>query len=224
MSPAPPPRRTFILRLAGEIFGYVLLFRSAPSPSRPHAASLRNHLLTCLERFASSAREQKVTEDEIELCRLALVAWVDESILSSDWSGVEDWRREPLQLLLFQTVRAGDSFYEKLSTIKSAQPAALEIYFACLALGFEGAFAGEPERRLGVLRQTYEALHNLGRTASTMETEPIAAPAYDWEYNPERARGRPVWPLVSAFAAVVLLTFGVFWLILQRASASLPGG
>lgn len=213
-------------RVAGDLIGYVLLFHEADEAQRPSVPALRNHLLTQLDAFAKHPDAQRVPPEEVEEARFALVGWADEMILKSSWSGREEWLREPLQLQLFRTNRAGDEFYDHLAALRPEQNHAREVFFLCLCLGFEGGYAGRDADRAELTRQQFEMLRATGRARDLATTTPIAAPAYRVEIELRGSGGRRLWPVVLAWVAGVSVVFGglygVLWFFATR--VALPPG
>jgi len=209
-------------RIAGDFFGYLLLFRSAPENQRPSTGALRNHLLGLLEAVTKDPEARGISAAEIDDIRFALIAWADEMIIGSDWSGVPEWQREPLALLLFSTVRAGNEFYEHLSQLPSDQIQAREIYFLCLTLGFEGECVDDPGHRSEVIHQNYEMLRASGRARDSAEQKRVAPPAYDYEITLPERRGTRIWSKLLWMAIVALGMYAALWFILKLAVDRIP--
>jgi len=213
-------------RVAGDLIGYVLLFQEAADAQRPSVPALRNHLLSQLDGFAKHPETLQAPPEEVEEARFALVAWIDETILKSSWSGREEWLREPLQLTLFRTNRAGDEFYDHLMALRPEQNYAREMFFLCLCLGFEGGYAGRDADRAELTRQQFEMLRATGRARDLATTSPIAAPAYRVEIELRGSGGKRLWPVVLAWTAGVGVTFaalyGLLWFFASR--VALPPG
>ena len=106
----------------------------------PH--DLRQRIIDVLDRMVGAARAARVPEAEIAEARYALVAFIDEQILKSAWPGRVEWMNQPLQLVLYREVTAGENFFGRLRALLNhgGQEFALEIYYLCLALGFRGAY------------------------------------------------------------------------------------
>lgn len=202
-------------RLAGDFLGFVLLFQEAPDSNRPAVPSLRNHLLTLLDGFAKHPDAQRYPSDEVEEARFALVAWADEMILRTEWSGREEWLRELLQLQLYRTNRAGDEFYDHLARLRPDQTHAREVYFLCLALGFEGQYAGRTADRAALMQQQFEFLRTSGRALDVGSTHPVAPPAYEVAIQLRGPGGKRLWPVLLGWLGVVLATLTVLWGVLQ---------
>src|SRR5438309_1967330 len=117
-----------------------------------------------VEREAGIAGYRPVDIREAEF---AVVAFLDETILSSKEPKAEEWRKRPLNVDLFGQAIAGDVFFDKLADTErrpdSPQLAELlEVYLLCLLLGFEGRFApplrGEAYRIMERLRGRIESI------------------------------------------------------------------
>ena len=209
-------------QIAREILGYVCLFRTAPEARRPGATAVRSQLLELLDRMTKNAQAYHLPAPDIEETRFAVCAFADETLLASDWSGVEEWRREPLQLMLFRTNKAGNEFYDRLARLAPNQADAREVYFLCLALGFQGEYVSDPGRRNEVLRQAYESLRAAGRAIEPMSPSHLAPPAYDWEFIPQSGPGRRIWPKVLLIALGALAVYLIFWGILRYTAGTMP--
>ena len=140
----------------------------------------------------------------------ALVAFLDEVILSSRDPARDEWVQRPLQEELFNITTAGELFFtriERLLTRADTQELAdmLEVYFLCVLLGFEGQFATRNKTELHLLtdrmRQRIEHIRNADPRFSPngiLPGDPIAVAAPD--------------PLVRKlkFAAMGIAGAGVF--------------
>ncbi len=213
-------------RIAGELFGSMALFQRAPERERPSVPALRSHLLGLLEAIAKDPRSQAIPHSDLEEARFALVAWMDEVVLRSDWSGRDAWEREPLQLQLFRTNRAGDEFYEHLERLAPGQTAAREIYFFCLALGFEGGYVGHDADRRALMVRHYEMLRVAGCALDAASEEYLSPGAYDVAIFLPRAAGASLWPRLLLLGAVVGAVLGLFWVVLYFTAGrvALPPG
>jgi type VI secretion system protein ImpK len=110
--------------------------------------SLRQELVDLIERASASCRD---TADE-SLCRdatFALVAFVDEKVLSSAWSQRHQWASQLLQKQYFNTTNAGVQFFEYLDELNPFSPRerdVREVFFYCLCLGFMGRYYRSGDR------------------------------------------------------------------------------
>ena len=209
-------------RIAGDLFGFVLLFGEASEAQRPSLPALRNHVMGLLDSIAKHPDAQRIPADELEEARFALVAWADETVLRSDWSGRDEWLRELLQLQLFRTNRAGDEFYDHLARLRPDQNHAREVYFFCLVLGFEGRYAGHQAERAEIMRQQFELLRVAGRALDLAGAAPLAPPAYEMEIRVRGAGGRRLWPVLLSWLGAGAGVFALLWVVLRLLAAGVP--
>jgi type VI secretion system protein ImpK len=209
-------------RVVGDFLATVLLYRSADPNTLPDAAGMRARLIPLLDAISTKPDARAISADDLELARFALVAWADEALINSAWPGRESWRSQPLQLEVFRTNRAGNEFFTRLGTLRPEQRDVREVYFLCLALGFQGQYAGQEAERHEVVRQQYEALRQTGRARDLAVTAPLAPAAYDLEIEFERAGARGAWVPVAVWAGLALATFGALWGVLSWGAGQLP--
>lgn len=112
------------------------------------SSDLRQRLIGSLDRMVSDGRRLGIADADLAESRYALVAFIDEQVMRSDWAGRSEWMSRPLQLELYRENTAGENFFVRLrSLLRSGdRPVAVEIYYLCLVLGFNGAYrdGGEP--------------------------------------------------------------------------------
>jgi type VI secretion system protein ImpK len=106
------------------------------------SSDLRQRLIGSLDRMVSDGRRLAIADADLAEARYALVAFIDEQIMRSDWAGKAEWMSRPLQLELYRENTAGENFFVRLrSLLRSGdRPVAVEIYYLCLVLGFQGAY------------------------------------------------------------------------------------
>lgn len=118
------------------------------------AASLAERLAPLLVEAQRQALEQGHAAADLRQALFAVVAWVDEALLTSGWADAEGWRRHLLQRQHFGVSNAGVAFFEHLNQVDAGNAAVEEVYLLCLALGFQGRFGhGGPAAEREVIRQ-----------------------------------------------------------------------
>ncbi len=126
---------------ASECLMLILQLRSSNEYGDP--SNLKNHVDEMFDKFERSARGAGIDKEKISQAKFALVAFLDETIISSSWNQKESWLSEPLQLKLFDTFNAGEEFFNHLRDLRqrtSSNRDILEIYYLCLTLGFKGKY------------------------------------------------------------------------------------
>lgn len=107
---------------------------------------LRENMKAALKASIEDARRKSFSEEETKLAMFAIVAYLDETILTQNQPAFADWRRKPLQEELFGVHIAGEIFFQNLENIirqPDSLPNAdlLEIYALCISLGFQGRYS-----------------------------------------------------------------------------------
>jgi type VI secretion system protein ImpK len=180
--------------------------------------SFRRRMKGALQEAEKEAVRAGYGSAEIKEAEFAVVAFLDETILSSKEAKADEWRKRPLNIELFGQAVAGDVFFEKLADIERRRDSPqladlLEVYLLCLLLGFEGRFSpplrGEVYRITERLRSRIEAIRGLDyKLAPPLEIH--RAPA---EVRPAAGREWLWWSLGAlAFAGILFLAF---WLHLS---------
>ncbi len=127
--------------IASECFILILQLRSTNDYGT--ADVLKSKVLNLFEKFENNARKIGIDNEKVRLAKFALVAFLDETIISSEWSEKSEWLTEPLQIKLFDTFNAGEEFFTNMSTLRqrsSVNKDVLEIFYLCLSLGFKGKY------------------------------------------------------------------------------------
>ncbi len=108
--------------------------------------TLRNHMKNALKASIDEARRKGYSDDETRQAMFAVVAFLDETILTQNQPAFADWRRKPLQEELFGVHIAGEIFFQNLEGIirqpdSLAVADLLELYATCISLGFQGRYS-----------------------------------------------------------------------------------
>jgi type VI secretion system protein ImpK len=187
-------------------FTLVLQLRAAHAYG--DAEVLRGRIKRKLEAARREAEHHGVPPEDAREADFALVAFLDETLLSSDWSQKDQWLARPLQLELFNRYDAGEEFFHRLDGLR-ANPGlhaeVLEVYYLCMALGFKGKYQlhGQEELR-ELIEGTYAEVAKqpglkVGRLA------PHGAPR---DTVAGEVRGRlPTWALVAVAVVLGLVVY-----------------
>jgi len=134
-------RKKNISDIASECFILILQLRATTEYGS--ADVLKTRVIEMFDKFENNARRIGIDNEKVRLAKFALVAFLDETIISSEWSAKNEWLTEPLQIKLFDTFNAGEEFFTNMSTLRQrtgANKDILEIYYLCLSLGFKGKY------------------------------------------------------------------------------------
>lgn len=178
------------------------------------APTLRSRCDQLLGDFAARAQRSGYASELVDQARFALVALIDERIMTSDLSLRASWMGSPLQVRHYESFAAGEEFYTRLDKLRHpgerAKADVLEVFHLCLALGFKGRLAddkGGERRRLLMEQIAGEILAS--RSSVSGELSPHGSPRGAAEERPslDRWRGLPVWLLPAVLTAVVILVW-----------------
>lgn len=80
--------------------------------------------------------------DLAKLTIYALVCWIDELLINTQWMGRTQWLNRTLEFERYQRSEAYTKFYQSaLYAMQAAQYRdALEVYYLCVVLGFQGMY------------------------------------------------------------------------------------
>ena len=201
-----------------ECFATVFAFRAARDDERPGYGAFRSHVMAQL----SDAR-RKVEDERLDprgYAQYAVVALVDETVMSSTWPGAEQWRREPLQVHYYDNLLAGEQFFVRLDELRGdADADLLEVYFLCLCAGFQGRYRDEPSELSVRRRKLYQQMHPL----ELREEKHLTEEAYGRSLERSLARSRfPLW-WVAPFVAAAVGLYVAFWVVLNQQVNALVG-
>jgi type VI secretion system protein ImpK len=125
------------------------------------AETFRYHMREALKAAAQDARNRGgYNMEDIKMATLALVGFLDESILNSRNPIFADWPRKPLQEELFGIHMAGEVFFQNVEQLLGRNNSVdladlLEVHYLCLLLGFTGRYSGA---RTGELQAVMAAI------------------------------------------------------------------
>jgi len=110
---------------------------------------VRNELMRLFDESMSQSLEHGYSEQLYTNAKRAVVAYVDELIQCSSWAYADEWKKEPLQRMYFDTTNLGDDFYEILNNLNKFGPDrdVREVYSLCLGLGFRGKYFNNSDRQ-----------------------------------------------------------------------------
>ncbi len=206
--PEPVRARPHLVDLFAELLSLACSTRTQPDLGGPE--EVRARILTLLNRAEEQGRGFGYDTGQVDEARFAVVALLDEAILSSTWAGRDLWRGNPLQRELFRINVAGEEFFARLerlrADVKEHRPA-LEVFHTCLALGFEGKYKLLGQERLqGLIREVASGLSQSGTSLDHL------APAWKRPDDVVESAGErvPVWATVGVIAGAVCLLILLF--------------
>ena len=191
----------------------------------PNSELFRSHMRDAYRLAVQDAIAKGYSEDTVQKAGYAVVAFLDESVVSSRNYVFANWSLSPMQKELFPQI-AGETFFrtvdELLTGPDSAETAdVLEVYLLALLLGHRGRYSiGGADELANVMQKIKEKIA-VTRGSSlplspawAIPTEPIAPPPPD----PVR---RACFAVAAASLAVCLVTFAVSKFLLSSGAGQI---
>ena len=123
----------------------ILTFAASIGPGTllPSAYELRGRLEQLFNELNTKAQADGIAREDASEAIYALMALIDELLVQTNWPGRAEWQASPLQLRHFHENSAGENFFRRAQTLLGQPHRAhvLQIYFLCLALGFQGRYS-----------------------------------------------------------------------------------
>jgi type VI secretion system protein ImpK len=157
-----------------DLFAYVSHALSHADHFPPSGEALCQTVSDLIDRSETLCEEGGVNRAHYEKARFAVFAWIDETVLKSDFEGKGIWQRKLLQRTYYQTTGGGIEFYSKLDDLEEEEGDVREVFFLCLTLGFSGRFGStldDAALRTRIREQHFKRLAGpvdlLSKTATT---------------------------------------------------------
>ncbi|MBN1128985.1 MAG: type IVB secretion system protein IcmH/DotU [Chitinispirillaceae bacterium] len=201
--------------LATDLFLIVIRMREAEDLGDP--AALRKLIMYYLDLFKKNCTTAGISGEAVAEAMYAIVALIDETVLSVPGVCRDYWFGRPLQLDLFGDNIAGEEFYVKLQKILAQaekKKDVLEIYYICLSLGFEGKYRiMNPEERATILEETGRRLR---RTKIRMSSA-LSPHGNRTDYMPPQKKVSaitfPLWAAALVIAGLCGMAYAAFMLL-----------
>lgn len=192
-----------------------LLALSVPLRSGRAAAGVepdfRDRIMGAFDVLERMAFEKQIPTTTVQHAKYAMAAFVDEAVLGSVWGGRLEWMSRPLQLEFFGEHLAGEGFFTRLAELRQGGIGCvdlLELYYACLQLGFEGMYKMRGYEQLMALQVDLRAqIENL-RGVSDPRLSPAGVPVRGM--LGKFGRHVPYWALFAVTAAGVFFGYGAY--------------
>ena len=165
-----------------------------------------------LERTIQKANEQEVCQEEKEAAKVAVIAWLDETVLCSSLTWRQRWQSELLQRKYLDITVAGTHFFTLLSQLMISHLQAREVFLFCLQQGFHGQYLA-PEDQLALQKVMIEQRQLC--LPEAWQTWPNEATLIPPTPRPTGMKTKRLRPLLCMTASVILL-YTVLFLFLYH--------
>jgi type VI secretion system protein ImpK len=182
------------------------------------AESFRYHMREALKSAAQEARNRAgYSGEDIRMATLAVVGFLDESVLNTRNPLFADWPRKPLQEELFGIHMAGEVFFQNLEQLLGRTDSTdladlLEVHYLCLLLGYTGRYSGSRGGELqAVMAATADKIRRIRGASGDLSPS--------WAPQGEVARvAKDRWVRTLMIAAVVSLLLTVILFVSFKVS------
>lgn len=204
-----------------ELVAYVVYFIKTAGTRQPHYEQVKADILRLVTQSENVVKRGLFSQEDYDLARFVVCAWVDEAILNSSWNQRTQWQREPLQRIYYHTLDAGEEVFEKLNTLGLHQREVREVYYLCLALGFMGRYHHKGDEYLLEQLKTSNLKLLLGSSVGIPSIErtelfPEACPIEAVDLGPQKQKFR-LSPFTIACLAGPVILFGLLYIIYRFA-------
>ncbi|MEN6507454.1 MAG: DotU family type IV/VI secretion system protein [Smithella sp.] len=196
-----------------ELVAYVNYFLRSEESLKLSGDQLKNNIQKLLLKSEDALRKGDISPDDYDQARFAVCAWIDEALLNSSWHHKEIWIRQQLQRIYYNTMDAGEIFFERLNSLGPHQLEVREIYYLCLSLGFTGRYFNDDHTldqiktaNLKLLMGSSLGLPSLER----VDLFPEAYPAGDENIDLSDGKRRSKWLIAVCAAAPLIMLIILF--------------
>ncbi len=203
-----------------NLFNIALMF-SKDGRGKHLDQSYGEKVLRAFSEMERLAYDRNINTDSIKDIKYAMVAFIDEVILSSKWPHRSEWMVEPLQLRYFGEHLAGEGFFDRLKQLRQSgerNADVLELYYICLQLGFEGMYKLNGYEQLMSLQIDLRSQLENYRGAANFKLSPHATPTHGIIHQIRRQV--PSWVIGMVTAAIVISVYVTYSSVIDKVTQS----
>ncbi|GAB6097183.1 type VI secretion system protein TssL [Desulfatiferula olefinivorans] len=212
-----------------DLIAYASYGVRTPERLPASAADLAQRFGTLIDRCEDRRIDGGFSREDFDPARLAVVVWIDETIMTSAYPDKAAWPRHLLQRTYCKTTDGGFVFYSTLDNLTADQDPVREVFLLCLALGYCGRYGHREQDRL--TRDTLRLRHLRRLTGSSDGLtgddlgERLFPEAYgagempDGPAKPSRRRRLPLIGLALIPVGVFVFLFALYRFILDNETA-----
>ncbi|RDA61912.1 DotU family type IV/VI secretion system protein [Hafnia paralvei] len=102
--------------------------------------NFRDVIISQLENSMQNATKLDIAQCEKDAAKLAVISWLDETVLCSHVAWRNEWQSEPLQVKYLGTTIAGKQFFIQLKALPARAHQARAVFLFCLQNNFHGQY------------------------------------------------------------------------------------
>jgi type VI secretion system protein ImpK len=191
-------RRANLAMAFQELFTAIVRLRFSRQ-SAPNAEVFRSHMRDAYRLAAQDAQAKGYTPRAVQKAGYAVIAFLDESVVSSRNSVFANWSLSPMQKELFPEV-SGETFFHTVDELLAAPDSpedadTLEVSLLALLLGYRGRYAiGSADELATIMQKMTEKI------ARVRQSDSVLSPS--WAIPAEQIVPPPPNPVRKTFTAL----------------------
>ena len=160
--------------------------------SVPNADVFRSNSKELIRAATQDGAGRGYAAEDVKVAAFAVVAFLDESVLTSKNPVFATWSRMTLQAELFGEPMAGETFFQYVQLLLSRRDSietvdVLEVYYLCMLLGYRGRYGSSGDGELRAIMESIKAKTNRVRGNSPL------SPAWALPGDPPLPKQRDPW-------------------------------
>lgn len=196
-----------------DLMAYLYLFVKREAPGQPSYEKMRQSIETMLLEAENKADRLDIPKEAFLKAEFAVCAWIDETLVSSQWENRYVWVAQLLQRDRYGISNAGELFFERLNGFGPEEKDVREVYLACLSFGFEGRYFGPAKlrERRDIRLRTIRDVYGSPQKSLPAVLFPESRPPMSQEKRNQRVFTFKKPLIASAVATAAVLLFGVVY-------------
>ncbi|MGI9282636.1 MAG: type IVB secretion system protein IcmH/DotU [Endozoicomonas sp.] len=204
-----------LVRAASTLLTLVIKLRTTTDFN--NAPQLHQRITRELQKFDQEIRAQGGSQETVLAARYLLCTVLDETVMNTPWGAQSGWSQRSLLSIFHKETFGGEKCFlilQRLQETANQNLDALELFYLCLSLGFEGKFRLAPNghAQLETIRDNlYNTIQNhRGYVENDLSPR--------WEGKGRKATGLmhyiPLWVFAACTMALLVMTYAGFsvWL------------
>jgi type VI secretion system protein ImpK len=206
-----------LLGAASVLLALAARLRATTAHASQH--ELRCQLLARVGEFEATARASGLPRPKIIAARYVLCTFMDEVIATTPWGASGRWAERTLLQEFHEEAWGGDKAFKLLDRMGedvAANTDLLELFYVCIALGFEGRYRGKPNGRAQLDAIAARLLQAIRPTIGEQTARTLSLRWKGVEIPDRAVSAMPLWVV---FAAGALLVVGTVLVLNARLNA-----
>lgn len=149
---------------------------SDAAPVQADFETVRRDIEVLVARGEEQAAAAGTSREKFRKAEFPVCCWIDEILLKAQWPGKDEWLKRPLQRSRFNTINGGEEFFTRMDAAQALDDMELvEVFHACISLGFTGRFYQENQQALLDEISLAQAKRLYGEDAALLNSMPHSA-------------------------------------------------